>query len=83
MLALRDESESPRIALRFAVTQDSLGLDGSRWIERRTLAGPPLARMLGLVQEGDVLSCLLAREAGVDPMPVDVIDRLKGQLARN
>jgi glucose/mannose-6-phosphate isomerase len=83
VLALRDESESPRVALRFAATRESLGLDGSRWFERRSLAGPPLARMLGLVQEGDVLSCLLAREAGVDPMPVDVIDRLKDRLARD
>ena len=83
VLALRDESESRRVALRFAATRELLGLDGSTWFERHTLAGPPLARMMGLVQEGDVLSCLLAREGGVDPMPVDVIDRLKDRLARD
>ena len=83
VLALRDESESPRVALRFEATREALGLDGSIWFERRTLAGPPLARMSGLVQEGDVLSCLLAREAGIDPVPVDVIERLKNRLARD
>jgi glucose/mannose-6-phosphate isomerase len=83
VLALRDESESPRVGLRFEATREALGLDGSTWFERRTLSGPPLARMSGLVQEGDVLSCLLAREAGIDPMPVEVIDRLKERLARD
>jgi hypothetical protein len=36
--------------------------------------------MMGLVQEGDVLSCLLAREASVEPVAVEVIDRIKRAL---
>lgn len=82
VVALRDESESPRVVRRFASTREALGLDAGSWFERRTVAGAgPLARMLGLVQEGDVLSCLLARRGGVDPMPVAVIDRIKSSLA--
>jgi glucose/mannose-6-phosphate isomerase len=39
-----------------------------------------LARILSLVQFGDYLSCLLARERGVNPLPVSRIDRLKESL---
>ena len=81
VIALRDESEHPRVGLRFAATREALGLTGDMWSERHAQSGSPLARMMGLVQEGDVLSCLLARQAGVDPVGVDVIDRIKGQLS--
>ena len=81
VIALRDESEHPRVGLRFAATREALGLTGDMWSERHAQPGSPLARMMGLVQEGDVLSCLLAREAGVDPVGVDVIGRIKGQLS--
>ena len=37
----------------------------------------PLTRVLSLVQYGDYLSCHLADLAGVDPMPVERIERLK------
>jgi glucose/mannose-6-phosphate isomerase len=82
VVALRDESEHDRVALRFAATREALGLDSTAWLERHTQPGPPLARMMALVQEGDVLSCLLAREAGVEPVAVAVIDRIKRALTR-
>lgn len=82
VVALRDESEAEPVRRRFDATREALGLDGSVWFERRSRAGePPLARVLGLVQEGDVLSCLLARRAGCDPVQVEVIDRIKARLA--
>jgi len=82
VVALRDESEHERVALRFAATRDALRLDAEWWSERHAQPGPPLARMMGLVQEGDVLSCLLAREASVEPVGVEVIDRIKRSLSR-
>jgi glucose/mannose-6-phosphate isomerase len=80
VVALRDESEHARVALRFAATREALGLDVEAWSERHAQPGGPLARMMGLVQEGDVLSCLLAREASVEPVAVEVIDRIKRAL---
>ena len=43
--------------------------------------GDPLARTLDLVILGDYASIYLALLRGVDPGPVDVIERLKGRLA--
>lgn len=83
VICLRDPGEHSRVALRFAATRSVLGLDDERWFERSTGEGPPLARMMALVQEGDVLSCLLARRAGIDPVPVTVIDQLKARLSRS
>lgn len=82
VLALRDESETDGVRRRFVATREVLDLDDDQWSERSTPAGlPPLARMMSLVQEGDVLSCLLARRAGIDPVPVTVIDRIKTRLS--
>ena len=81
VVALRDESEHERVSLRFAATRECLGLDSEAWTERHAPAGVPLARMMALVQEGDVLSCLLARAATVEPVGVDVIDRIKRALS--
>ena len=39
-----------------------------------------LARVFSLVQFGDYLSCRLAAEAGVDPLPVERIETLKKNL---
>jgi glucose/mannose-6-phosphate isomerase len=40
-----------------------------------------LAKILSLVQYGDYVSCHLAGLRGVDPMPVERIDRLKSGLS--
>jgi glucose/mannose-6-phosphate isomerase len=81
VVALRDESEHPRVAVRFTATREALGLDPEVWFERHAPRGCPLERMMSLVQEGDVLSCLIAREAGVEPVGVEVIDRIKQSLS--
>jgi glucose/mannose-6-phosphate isomerase len=40
-----------------------------------------LARLFSLVVVGDLVSVLVAEQAGVDPVPVAVIERLKKALA--
>jgi glucose/mannose-6-phosphate isomerase len=82
VVALRDSSESVRVTRRFEATREVLGLGPGKWFERSSPGKiPPLARLAGLVQEGDVLSCLLARRGGLDPVPVEVIDRIKARLS--
>jgi glucose/mannose-6-phosphate isomerase len=81
VIAVRDLSEHPRNALRFSSTRATLEPLVAGWTEIHPASGPPLARMLSLVQQGDVLSCLLARNAGIDPVPVHLIDQLKRRLA--
>jgi glucose/mannose-6-phosphate isomerase len=46
-----------------------------------TPGGGRLARMLSLMLLGDFASVYLAYLNGVDPTPVDKIDRLKKELA--
>ena len=81
VIALRDDSDHPRVSLRFEATREALGLPDDTWTERRAEPGVPLARMVDLVQQGDVLSCLIARNAAIDPVEVDVIDRIKRRLS--
>jgi hypothetical protein len=40
----------------------------------------PLARLMSLVVVGDLVSLMLAENAGVDPVPVDTIEKLKKLL---
>jgi glucose/mannose-6-phosphate isomerase len=40
----------------------------------------PTERLLGAVMLGDLVSLELAARRGVDPTPVEVIDRLKDEL---
>ena len=47
----------------------------------RPTATAPLARMLDLVLLGDYVSLYLALLRGVDPGPVEMIERLKARLA--
>lgn len=81
VVALRDAQDHPRVQRRFTVTRDILGdrVRGFETVETRGSSGT--ARAMGLVQYGDYLSIYLAGEYGVDPVPVESIDRLKQKLA--
>jgi Bacterial phospho-glucose isomerase C-terminal SIS domain len=47
----------------------------------RASARSPLARLLELVQMGDLVSTYAGISRGVDPTPIDAIARLKDALA--
>ncbi len=80
VVALRDQDEPARVSRRFEVTRQILGDRVRGWIEVRAGDGSRLSRAMELVQLGDYLSVLLAERHGVDPTPVDSIDRLKSEL---
>jgi glucose/mannose-6-phosphate isomerase len=81
VVLLRDVDESPALAARMAVTRAILEDEGVAVHEARGEGTSPLARMLSLVALGDWVSLYLAVLAGVDPTPIDKIDRLKSALA--
>ena len=80
IVLLRDRDEHPQVRRRFALTTSliagSVPVVGEVWSQ----GDSRLARMAGLVLIGDLLSVRLAEQEGIDPMPVDVIEHLKGLL---
>ena len=73
--------EHPRIALRARITmaliEDRAGIAGEVHAQGEHL----LARLFSLIVVGDLVSVSIAQRAGVDPMPVDIIEDLKRRLA--
>lgn len=80
LVILRSGLESPRLQKRIQLTAALLEDEFSA-IEVVAAEGQSdLARVMSLVQFGDLVSCHLAELRGVDPMPVTRIDQLKKGL---
>ena len=78
---LEDPGAHPRVALRFELTA-GLARAGARVVERVSARGEsPLERLVSLVLLGDLVSLYLAVLRGVDPVAIEAIATLKGQLA--
>jgi glucose/mannose-6-phosphate isomerase len=80
LIVLRHDGEHPRIARRIEVTLSMLGSRFSLVEQVRALGSSVLARLLDLCYLGDFTSTYLALARGVDPTPVEVIERLKQSL---
>jgi glucose/mannose-6-phosphate isomerase len=81
IVALRDRSDHDRIGSRLAHTS-ALTEDAVPWVGEVTSRGVSLlARLVSLTTVGDLVSWMLANQAGVDPMPVVTIEKLKKLLA--
>jgi glucose/mannose-6-phosphate isomerase len=83
VVELRDPTEPPEIASRYAVVNELLGERATNrsvvWAE-----GPsPLARVLTGVAFGDLVSVYLAILYQTDPTPVTLLSMLKQRLARS
>src|SRR4051794_40168054 len=79
---LEDSDQHPRVRERMELTcrvADEAGVDTTRVTARGENA---VERVLSLVLLGDLVSVYLAVLEGVDPTPVEAIDRLKQQLAK-
>ncbi|HIE21811.1 MAG TPA: bifunctional phosphoglucose/phosphomannose isomerase [Acidimicrobiia bacterium] len=82
IVALTDRSDHPRIAARLAHTR-ALTEDAVDWVGTVTSSGSStLARLISLTVVGDLVSWMLAAAAGVDPVPVATIEKLKKLLAK-
>lgn len=81
-IMLRDESEHPRTALRFEITKRLIGDGVAEIVEIPSRGESPLARLLSLIYVTQMAAIYLGLAYGIDPGPVDVIERLKQELAR-
>jgi glucose/mannose-6-phosphate isomerase len=80
VIALRHEGEDPEIAARFPLSLQIAADAGADTNEVWATGRSTLARLLSLIAMGDLTSAYIAIRKGVDPTPVDVIQRLKAAL---
>jgi glucose/mannose-6-phosphate isomerase len=79
---LRDDAELERMKKRIEITKSLIsgfvGGISEVWAQGRSR----LEKLMSLIQFGDYLSVYLAVIAGIDPTPVEIIEKLKKELAR-
>jgi glucose/mannose-6-phosphate isomerase len=81
VIALRHQGEHPDVAGRFPLSLEIAASSGASVHVVEARGASPLARLLSLVQIGDLVSTYLGIARGVDPSPIDAIVRLKSALA--
>jgi glucose/mannose-6-phosphate isomerase len=80
VVALTDSADHDRIASRLAHTRN-LTEDAVPWVGRVSSHGTSaLTRLMSLTVVGDLVSWMLADSAGIDPVPVETIEKLKQLL---
>ncbi len=80
IVALTEAADHPRVKARLGHSR-ALTEAAVPWVAEVAAEGEtPLARLVSLVVLGDLVSLFLAATAGVDPVPVDTIEKLKKLL---
>ena len=79
---LDDSDLHPRIRQRIELTRGVIAANAATTYRVESVGEDRTERLISLVLLGDLVSVYLAVLRGVDPAPVPVIERLKGELAR-
>ncbi len=79
---LQDRDQHPRERQRFDLTAKLIEPHAACVVKLETEGETRTERLLHAVVLGDLLSLYMAGLRGVDPTPIDVIERLKDQLGR-
>jgi glucose/mannose-6-phosphate isomerase len=79
---LEDRDQHPRVRQRFELTAELIEPSAAAVVRIETEGDSRTERLLWTVMLGDLVSLHLAARRGVDPSPVEVIDRLKDRLGR-
>jgi glucose/mannose-6-phosphate isomerase len=77
---LNDSDQHPRQRDRAELTAKLIEPEAAAVITVESVGETRVARLLHTVMLGDLVSLQLAARAGVDPGPIEVIDRLKDEL---
>jgi glucose/mannose-6-phosphate isomerase len=78
---LEDADQHPRIQRRIELTAGELERAGAPALRVTARGDTRLERVLSLVMLGDLVSVHLAQLDGIDPTPVEALDRFKAALA--
>jgi glucose/mannose-6-phosphate isomerase len=81
LVMLRDHQEHPSITRRFDITKELIGSRADNALEIRSEGQSALARLLSLLLVTQLAAIYLALARGIDPGPVQVLERLKKKLA--
>lgn len=81
-IILRDDADLERMKKRIEITKSLVSGYVGGIHEVCSQGKSTLEKILSLVQYGDYLSVYLAVIAGIDPTPVDIIEKLKKELSR-
>ena len=81
LITVRSEDEDPSIVPRFDLSVDLAAPSGLQHRAVHARGSSPLARLFSLIYVGDYASVYAGLLRGVDPTPVEVLDRLKQALA--
>jgi glucose/mannose-6-phosphate isomerase len=79
---LDDSDLHPRIRQRIELTRGLIASSAAATYRVETRGETRIERLVSLVLLGDLVSLYLAVLRGVDPTPVPLLERLKGELAR-
>lgn len=80
IVSLSDSGDAPRVAARYHFTRELTEAAVPWTAEVRSKGYSPLTRMISLTAIGDLVSWMMAVNAGVDPVPVGTIEKLKKLL---
>jgi glucose/mannose-6-phosphate isomerase len=78
---LDDSDLHPRVRQRIELTRGLIGANTAGTFRVESRGETRLERLVSLVLLGDLVSLYLAVLRGIDPTPVDAIERLKGALS--
>lgn len=79
---LEDSDQHPRLRRRFELTAQAISPGAAEVVRVETEGGTRAERLLGAVMLGDLVSLYLAAGRGLDPTPVEGIERFKDDLGR-
>lgn len=82
LILLRDQADHERIKLRFELTRELIEGNLAEVIELPAEGTSALARILSLILITQLAAIYVGLGYGIDPGPVEVIMKLKGQLAQ-
>ncbi len=76
-ILLEDRDQHPRIRRSFEVTAEEIGANAATVVRVESAGETRVARILWTVMLGDLVSLELARQRGVDPLPIEAIRHFK------
>lgn len=79
---LEDPGEDARIDRHLQLTAEAIEAAGAAVIHRPTVGETRIERLLWALLLGDLVSLQLAERGGVDPLPIEAIERLRASLAQ-